>query len=150
MVTLAFPFAIICANGLLCALKRSLDAMILGTVTRRPLRLLPTVYWLLHRGMWRYATLQIVCSGKICNVDNPGVLVLAMFFLDRLLSNVPRSVLIIMWLLAIVGLCGLVLSIPAFLPALPWRPSVRARSAGHGDAHIARWQRRSGRSFSSI
>ncbi|MCB1969527.1 MAG: sugar transferase [Geminicoccaceae bacterium] len=104
MVTLAFPFAIILREWPLMR-PETFDAMILGTVTLLAITIVTYSILALHRGMWRYATLaDLLAAGKFVTLITL-VFVPAMFFLDRL-SNVPRSVLIIMWLLAIVGLCG--------------------------------------------
>ena len=58
-----------------------------------------------HRGMWRYSSLTDLLAAARLVTLVMLLFVPAMFLLDRL-SNIPRSAIVIAWLLGVVGICG--------------------------------------------
>ena len=104
VITAAYPVAIILRDWPNLR-EGAMEAMWSGTIV---LLLLTTIVYsclAVHRGMWRYATLgDLFAAAKLATLITI-IFVPVMFLIDRF-ENVPRLSLIIMWLLAVVGICG--------------------------------------------
>ena len=122
VVTAAYPTAILLREWPDLR-PQTLDALWMGTGVLLIVTVLVYSALALHRGMWRYATLtELVAAAQFVALITV-IFVPTMFLLDRL-SNVPRSVIVIMWLLATVGICG---SRAIYAQLARSRPSSQAR-----------------------